>query len=46
MKGLVAVVLSYGCLAIVAALFFTSGALAAPVDRGPAGGKAISAVDD
>lgn len=26
MKGLVAVVLSYGCLAIVAALIFTSSA--------------------
>ena len=34
MKGLVAVVLSYGCLAIVAALLFTSRTYAAPTNRG------------
>lgn len=32
MRGLIAVVMSYGCLAVVAALLFTSGAYAADHD--------------
>lgn len=40
MRGLIAVVMSYGCLAVVAALFFTSSAYAAAADHDPYEGTA------